>query len=109
MIPLIKNNIQSIQELCKRHHVSSLYLFGSAVNEQAFTQQSDIDFLYEIDTDNFKNWDTGDYDYIDNLADLEIKLNNLLSRKIDLVPYKNINNKYFKEIVDRSRQLVYAA
>jgi uncharacterized protein len=107
MIQLVQNNIREIQELCKKHHVRSLYLFGSAVNEQAFDQQSDIDFLYEIDTDNFENWDTGSYDYIDNLNDLESDLNKLLVRKIDLIPYQGIHNKYFKKVIDSSRQLVY--
>ena len=92
-----------------KHHVRSLYVFGSAVNEKRFSKDSDIDFLYEIDTEKFRNWDTGEYDYIDNLGDLEINLNKLLSRKIDLIPYKNIHNKYFKEVVDHYRQLIYEA
>jgi hypothetical protein len=107
MIPLIQNSIPAIQELCKKHHVKALYLFGSAVSEQTFSEKSDVDFLYEIDTNNFTKWDAGSYDYIDNLNDLEMDLNRLLRRKIDLVPYKNIRNRYFKESVDRNRQLVY--
>jgi uncharacterized protein len=107
MIALIKDNMKAIQDACKKYHVRSLYLFGSAVYEQTFNQQSDIDFLYEIDTENFKNWDTGNYDYIDNLDDLETDLNKLLCRKIDLVPYKNIHNRFFKESVDNNRQLIY--
>ena len=71
MVTLVKNNLQAIQMLCKKHHVRALYLFGSAVNEAIFKHQSDVDFLYEIDVDNFTNWDTGEYDYIDNLNDLE--------------------------------------
>jgi predicted nucleotidyltransferase len=107
MVTLIKDNIKAIQDACKKHHVLSLYLFGSAVNETVFNQQSDIDFLYEIDIENFKNWDTGDYDYIDNLDDLEKGLHRLLGRKIDLIPYKNIHNRYFKENVDSNRQMIY--
>ncbi len=107
MVPLIQNNIPAIQELCKKHHVKALYLFGSAVDDQAFDKKSDVDFLYEIDTVNFNNWDTASYDYIDNLNDLEADLKRLLCRKVDLVPYKNIHNRYFKESVDRSRQLIY--
>ena len=64
--------------------------------------------MYEIDTDNFKQWDTGSYDYIDNLSDLESDLNKLLVRKIDLIPYRGIHNSYFKQAVDNNRQLVYA-
>ena len=73
MVALIQNNIDAIRDACKKHHVKSLYLFGSANSGQAFDQQSDIDFLYEIDIDDFKNWDTGNYDYIDNLDGLAIR------------------------------------
>ncbi len=107
MIPLIQNNIPAIQALCKKHFVKALYLFGSAVNEKVFNEKSDVDFLYEIDTNNFNTWNAGNYDYIDNLNDLEMNLNRLLRRKIDLVPYNNIHNRYFKESVDCNRQLVY--
>lgn len=107
MVSLIENNMKAIQDVCKKHHVRSLYVFGSAVNEQLFNQNSDVDFLYEIDIDNFKNWDTGNYDYIDNLNDLESDLCKLLSRKIDLVPYRNIHNHYFKQAVDNSSLLIY--
>ncbi len=105
MIELIKNNIETIQDVCKKHQVISLYLFGSAVDESKFTQQSDIDFLYEIETENFNN--INNYDYIDNLNDLENSLNSLLSRKIDLVPYKYIHNRIFKQNVDKSSVLIY--
>jgi predicted nucleotidyltransferase len=100
--------MKAIQDACKKHHVKSLYVFGSAVDERSFHQQSDIDLLYEIDTDNFENWATGSYDYIDNLNDLEADLNKLLSRKIDMIPYQNIHNRFFKQNVDNSRQLLYA-
>ena len=107
MIALVKNKIQEIQDVCEKHHVLSLYLFGSAIDEISFDQQSDIDFLYEIDLIKF-DWNGNDYDYIDNLNDLETGLNNVLSRKVDLIPYKNIHNSYFKKIADASKQLIYA-
>ena len=107
MIELVRNNIAAIGDVCKEHYVRSLYLFGSAVSGQEFNVDSDIDFLYEIDVENFKGWDTGEYDYIDNLNDLEIRLNGLLERNIDLIPYRNIHNRFFKETVDSVKQLIY--
>lgn len=107
MVALIKDNMGPIRDACRKYHVKSLYVFGSALNEKDFGKQSDVDLLYDIDTDNFKNWATGEYDYIDNLNDLEADLSALLSRKIDLIPYRNIRNNYFKEVVDKSRQLIY--
>jgi predicted nucleotidyltransferase len=107
MIALIENNIGLIKDVCKKHHVKSLSLFGSANDSIAFSEKSDVDFLYEIDTDNFKNWATGNYDYIDNLNGLESDLTILLQRKVDLVPFQNIRNRFFKESIDCNRQLIY--
>jgi len=41
---IIEQNINKIRALCKIHNVETLYLFGSATNEN-FSQESDIDFL----------------------------------------------------------------
>lgn len=107
MVAVIENNITAIRDACKKHHVKALYLFGSAVYESEFNSSSDIDFLYEINTEEYKQWSTANYDYIDNLSDLENTLNTLLCRSIDLVSYNDIRNRYFKEEIDRNRQLIY--
>ena len=107
VIALIENNLPAINDVCKEHHVTSLYLFGSAANGQTFRTESDIDFLYEIDTDFFENHADEQYDYIDNLFDLEVKLGNLLNKEIDLVSYRNIHNRFFKETIDNTRVLIY--
>jgi uncharacterized protein len=107
MVALVKDNMNAIRDVCKKHHVHALYLFGSAVNDQEFSTTSDIDFLYEIDLKDFKDWDKGDYEYIDNLNDLESALVTILKRPVDLVPYKNIRNRYFKKSVDSNSQLIY--
>ena len=39
MVALIRDNILAIQDLCKKHHVRSLYLVGSASAELSFTDQ----------------------------------------------------------------------
>ena len=109
MVDLVKNNLESIKEACKKHKVKTLYLFGSAANEKAFDAESDVDFLYKIDLDNFKDWDKGDYNYTDNLFDFEVALKNILQRKIDLMPDMEIRNKYLKESIEESKQIIYAA
>ncbi len=48
MIPLIQNNITAIQDACKKYHVKSLYLVGSAMDVGRFTNESDVDFLYRF-------------------------------------------------------------
>ena len=108
MQPIIQNNKEKIALLCQKHHVKILYVFGSVVTSN-FSENSDIDFLYKIDIDNFPGWDSGDYDYTDNLLSLEKELTNLLGRKIDLVPDIHIPNKYFRMSIDKSKQMIYAA
>jgi uncharacterized protein len=109
MVDIVKNNLEGIAEACKKYKVKELYLFGSAAQEKDFGPESDIDFLYTIDLDNFSSWDSDTYDYIDNIIDLESTLTNLLKRKIDLVPNVIISNKYLKRSIEASKQIVYAA
>jgi predicted nucleotidyltransferase len=74
-----------------------------------FNNDSDIDFLYTIDIENFPGWDKGQYDYTDNILSFENGLKKLLKRKIDLIPDLPIQNKYFKASVDATKKLIYAA
>jgi uncharacterized protein len=108
MHSIIENNKKGITELCKKHCIKTLYVFGSVVNNY-FANDSDIDFLYTIDLENFPEWDKGDYDYTDNILSFENDLNQLLQRKVDLVPDLPIKNKYFKASVDATKKLIYAA
>lgn len=41
MINIVKDNIVEITDACKRHHIKSLYLFGSAAIENNFGNESD--------------------------------------------------------------------
>ncbi len=40
MIPIVKDNIDAIINVCKTHHLKSLYLFGSAALENDFTKKT---------------------------------------------------------------------
>jgi predicted nucleotidyltransferase len=104
---IIENNKEKINEICKRHYVKNLYVFGS-INEN-FTERSDIDFLYAIDLEKFKDWATGNYDYVENIISLEMELKKLFHRNIDLIPDLEIRNKYLKQSIEETKQLIYAA
>jgi len=91
--------INSIVELCKKHKVRSLYAFGSVLTEK-FNKESDVDFIVD-----FENLPVDDY--VDNYFDLKFSLENLLKRPIDLLEDKAIKNPYFKQSVDKQKQLVY--
>lgn len=102
MEKLVKENINNIITLCKRHHVKSISLFGSAAKD-AMVANSDIDFLVhfseEIDA----------LDYADNYFSLQEELERLLGRKIDLVTRKSLKNPILIQEIDRSKVDLYAA
>ncbi len=108
MHPLIENNKQRLFEICKKHFVKSLYAFGS-ITRDAFKEESDIDLLYEIDIDNFKDWATGSFDYTDNIMSLEKELQSLFKREIDLIPNIPFQNRFLKKTIEQSKVKLYAA
>ena len=102
MVALVHENIQAIRDLCKKHHVRTLYLVGSATEEQYFTNESDVDFLYR-----FRKEDIKEMEYADNFFDFLFALQDMLNRKIDLVAEEKMKNPYFIESINKSKQIIY--
>jgi len=102
MVELIKNKREEIIAICKRHHVVSLALFGSAA-KQTMGPDSDIDFLVQfspaIDV----------LDYADNYFSLLGALEGLTGRQVDLISIKSLKNPVLKAEIDRSKIALYAA
>jgi predicted nucleotidyltransferase len=96
---LLDRNIDKIKNLCDKHKVSKLYVFGSILTNQ-FSKSSDIDFVVD-----FKNVSL--YNYADNYFDLKTSLENLLKRQIDLLEEKAIKNPYLRQSIDSSKKLIY--
>lgn len=88
-----------IVKLCETHKVKNLYAFGSVLTDH-FTSESDIDLIVD-----FANMEVEDY--ADNYFDLKFSLQEIFKRPIDLLEEKAIKNPYFKQSVNRQRQLVY--
>jgi hypothetical protein len=99
---LLTDHRSETENLCRAYNVSVLYVFGSIVGTK-FDAECDIDFVVAFDN---VPWD--DY-YADNYLDLCEALEKLLGRKIDLVVETSIKNPYFKEEVDETKQLLFAA
>jgi len=110
MNAIIENNKQKIAALCRQFHVKKLYAFGSAVTG-SFSNESDVDLLYEFDyTDfDFNNIKNAPYDPFLVFFDLKESLENLFERRVDLIPYQDFKNTYFKDEVEKTKQLIYAA
>jgi len=103
MVGLIRDNLNAINGLCKKHHLASLYLVGSAAKELQFNEDSDIDFLYRFNKDEIELMD-----YADNFFDLMFALQDLLGRKVDLVSEEKMWNPYFIESINECKQLIYS-
>jgi predicted nucleotidyltransferase len=96
---LIEQHKTTIEQLCIKHKVKNLYVFGSVVTDK-LTSTSDIDLLVEFD-------DMDPERYADNYYDLKFSLEELLQKPIDLLEIKAIKNPYFKQAIDRRKQLIY--
>jgi predicted nucleotidyltransferase len=102
MAPTIAEHAREIADLCRRHHVRRLELFGSAVGETFDPDRSDIDFLVE-----FKS--LADGEYAEAYFGLRESLAALFGRAVDLVMINAIRNRYFLEAIEPTRTLLYAA
>lgn len=99
--PIVEHRI-ALEQLCRRYHVRRLELFGSAATGLDRPGESDYDFLVEFEP-------LAPGAYADTFFGLQESLEDLLERPVDLVVASAIRNPYFRESVDRTKSLVYAA
>jgi uncharacterized protein len=99
--PIAEHRI-ALEQLCRRYHVRRLELFGSAAEGLDRPGESDYDFLVEFEP-------LAPGAYADTFFGLQESLEDLLNRPVDLVVSSAIRNPYFRESVDRTKSLVYAA
>jgi predicted nucleotidyltransferase len=100
--PLIEQQREPLAQLCRKYGVRRLDLFGSALRSDFDDGRSDLDFA--VDFSNL-TVDTA----ADRFLGLMIDLEDLFGRPIDLVSYPAIRNPYFKQVVDQTRVMLYAA
>jgi predicted nucleotidyltransferase len=96
---IVEQNIDIIQNLCTKHKVSRLFVFGSVLRNK-LRKNSDIDLIVD-----FQEMDV--YEYADNYFDLKFSLENLFKRNVDLLENKAINNPYLRQEIDSTKQLIY--
>lgn len=102
MLPaLIEDHLDQIRDLCVRHHVRSLILFGSAARDDFDIERSDVDFLYQFEPDAEPGL-TGYFDFKGALEEL-------LGRKVDLVFAEGIRNPYLRKSIFESTVPIYVA
>ena len=101
-IPLVEAHNAELEQICLRHHVTRLDLFGSVATGRYHAEESDLDFVVE-----FQQLPPGTYAdaYFGLLESLEL----LFGRSIDLVVDSAISNPYFRQSIEESRTTVYEA
>jgi hypothetical protein len=100
--PRIRDHQAAIDELCVRHHVARLELFGSAAGGDFEPGRSDFDFLVQFG-------EVPDGAYADAYFGLLEGLEELLESHVDLVVVDAVRNPYFLESIERTRTTLYAA
>lgn len=104
MVEVVKKNISSITETCKKMQVKSLYLFGSGTRDADFNDKSDLDFVFSF-IKNKEGFPSAGFDYFDLLFALE----EILGKKVDLVAEEKIKNRFFYDQVKKERVKLYEA
>lgn len=102
MIPAVAQRQAELESLCRRRHVRRLELFGSAASGSHRAGVSDLDFLVE-----FEPLLPGTY--ADTYFGLLDALEQLFEQPVDLVVASAIRNPYFRQSVEQSKALLYAA
>ena len=98
----IQQKINAIIDSCKKHHVKSIALFGSAA-KGTMNAQSDFDLLVEFASD------LEVLDYADNYFSLLEELEEILDRKVDLVSVASLRNPVLIEEINKHKMELYAA
>jgi predicted nucleotidyltransferase len=102
MLSLVSTKRVQIAELCRRHNVRRLELFGSAARGDFRTDESDLDFFVE-----FLSYDSPSI--ADDWFGLQEDLESLFARKVDLASARAAMNRHFLEAANRHRVTLYAA
>ncbi|MDQ7013151.1 MAG: nucleotidyltransferase domain-containing protein [Planctomycetota bacterium] len=102
MVPLIRDNLDAIIELCRQHKVRRLFLIGSATGEGFDPDHSDVDFLVEFEPHESAGYND---DYFQLLEGLKA----VLGREVDLIEAHAQRNPYLIASLNRTKKVLYAA
>jgi predicted nucleotidyltransferase len=91
---------KKIAEFCKRWSITEFSVFGSALRAD-FRPNSDVDVLVSINP----RAHIGLFE----IAEMEIELEDMFKRPVDLVEKEGLRNPYRRREILRTAQVVYAA
>jgi len=99
---LIEQHRAELAELCRRHHVKTLEVVGSAAVGAFDPVRSDVDFLVDF-------LPAPPSAHSRSYFELWFALQDLYGRQVDLVEAPAVQNPYFLASIRPSRRLLYAA
>ena len=102
MFPEVQSAQCHVAELCRRHNVRRLEIFGSATDPHFDPTIGELHFIVE-----FAPFPAGGYS--EHYFALLEGLKQLFNRPIDLLVGRAVRNPYLLESINRSRELLYAA
>ena len=92
-------HFSKLSTLCRQYNVKTLHAFGSVLTEQ-FNNDSDVDLIVAFN-------DIPVEDYADNYFDFKFSLQDIFNRPVDLLEEQAIKNPYFRQKIDKSKQIIY--
>lgn len=90
---------KKIEEFCKRWSITEFSVFGSVLRDD-FRPDSDIDVLVSIDPKAHIG--------LFELIDMQLELEKMFKRPVDLVEKEGLRNPYRRREILRTAQVVYA-
>lgn len=97
---IIKEKYPALVALCTSCHVAQLYLFGSVITPRFNHASSDLDFLVSLEK--LPPLERGE-----DLIKLWTGLEDIFTRKIDLVTEESLKNPYLRSEIDKTKKLIY--
>ncbi len=89
-----------LQALCEKYKVVRLYAFGSVLTDHFHPRWSDVDLQVVLEP--MPPMERGG-----TLNQLWSELQDLFGRQVDMLSDQPIENPYFKEELDSTKQLIY--
>jgi predicted nucleotidyltransferase len=102
LAPILSGKLDAVCRMCQQHHVARLELFGSAADGEFDSVRSDLDFLVEFEA-------LCPVERADAYFGLLAGLQDLFQRDIDLVEEGAVDNPYFRQSIEHTRTVLYAA
>jgi uncharacterized protein len=98
-LSMVGSKAEELAALCRRFQVKRLEIFGSATTGAFRPESSDLDFIVDFGDEPLGPWAGRFLEFADTLE-------SLFGRPVELIMPRSIQNPYFREAVDASRQLL---